>query len=278
MAEQDNETSFSDVFGRDSGADSAAPATSDRQPRDEVGRFASKADDAPAESIPTAEPTPAEPVAPIPEEPAQQHRVPLREVLTEREKRRAAEDGRLQAEARAEAYERQLQQLMQQSRTAPQQAQQQPQQDDIPDPVLDPRGFVAYQQEVIRFQLADQNANYSEARAKQKFGEELVEAAKRAAVQSGLGQQFLYRPDPYEDVVAWYRKATILKEVGSDPDAWRQKVEQDIRAKVMEELKTKSSGIALPGSLAQATATGPQGGHIDMKSMASSVFARDGRR
>lgn len=283
MADQDNANqAFADVFAResrDSGADTAAPSTSE-QPRDDHGRFAPKeAEQTPAPEAKADTPAPeAAQVEPPPEEPERQHRVPLKEVLTEREKRRAAEEARLQAEARAEAMERQLHMLMQQAR-APEPAQQPTQQqDDIPDAILDPKGYANYVRESVRRDFAIQNANVSELRARQKYGPELVEAAKRAVLANNAGEHFLYRADPYEEAVSWYRRASFLQRVGPDPDAYEKQREAELRQRILEEMKTKPANVSLPGSLAEATATGPQGGHVDLKSMASSVFARETRR
>jgi hypothetical protein len=285
MSDTDNvNQAFASVFERDdreSGADTAAPAANEAAvPRDEQGRFAPKVEDKAIEDQPKADAPPPDPkpAEPPPEEQPIQHRVPVRELTSEREKRRAAEDARLQAEARAEAYERQLQALMQQqSRAAAPEPPQQPQQE-IPDPVLDPQGFIRYQQEAIRFQMADQNANQSEYRARQKYGDKAVDEAIGTVKRAGLAQQFLYRPDPYEDVISWHRRASFVQQVGPDPDAWKTNLEKEIRAKVLEELKAPKPTVSLPSSLADATMTGEQGGHIDHRTMASSVFAREPRR
>jgi hypothetical protein len=203
--------------------------------------------------------------------------VPLSELLSEREKRRAKEEAFLRADAQREIYERQLQQLQRTQPQAPEAQQPQQQNQGIPDPIIDPQGFIEYQTNAIKFQMANQNADISEYRAQQKYGAEAVEAAKAAAIQAGLGMKFLYRPDPYEDVMAWHKRANFIQKVGPDPDAYEKSIREKVRNEVLAELKQGGPKPTFPTSLADATPTGDQGGHISMKAVASSVFAPEGR-
>ena len=274
------QAAISDVFKdeRDS-AGTSAPATETPirdDGRDEQGRFAAKKAAEDAAKLET--PAPAQQAPPVSEPDASKadHRVPLSELLTEREKRK--QDARLRedAEARARQYEQQLADMQRRI-----QAQQNPP-PPPPDPYTDPEGAFRYHQEQTAWQNQQTILNTSEMIARSKHGDQLVDEALNAAKQSGAAQHFVNKPDAYRALVDWYTRAKALQEIGPDPQAYRTKLESEIRAKVLEEMKAAGGQQVaqpkFPGSLADATASGQQGGTLTPQAAISSVFAPDRKK
>ena len=265
---------FSDVFRRDSGAETAAPEASPGQPRTPDGKFAAKEPEQQEQPQQSAPPVQAEqPPTASPEskeDPARNRHVPLPELLSERDKRKAAEAAREEAENRVRWYEDQLRQARQAPQSQPQQ--QQPQR---PDPFVDPEGFAAYQETILQQQLVNERANFSELRARDKFGDDAVDAALQAAPPQ-VRMHCLRTVDPYGELIKWHKQASFMHEVGTDPSAYKTRLEKQIREQVLAELKagkaTQQSAPRFPGSLADATPTGDQGAHITEESVARDIF------
>lgn len=280
---------FNDVFARDSrdrGAETAAPV-SDGPARDDLGRFAPKSEPAPKveeppkqEAAPEAPPAPTPPpTEPTPEPTANRH-VPLAELLGEREKRKQEAKLREEMEARVKTYEAQVAQYQAQL-----QAQQQPQQpkETPPDPWTDPQAALAYQQKQFEERLAHERANMSEMVARQRFGDAAVEAAQQAAIRAGAGPYFLQQRDPYGALLQWHRQQSFLEKVGSDPDAYEKSIEQRAYEKALADLKAGKvtpggapqpapAPTRFPGSLAEATPAGTQGGLLTPEAIAAELF------
>jgi hypothetical protein len=163
---------------------------------------------APVEQAPPEPATPPEaaPAAPEAQTTPPSGFVPLSAVLDERDKRKA--------------IEAQLAALQ------PQQPQQ------APDPFEDPEGFAAFQEERTQTALLNHTLNTSERFARKEHGTETVDAAKTWALDRMTSDplyraQVLRDPDPYERVVADYRREQLFSKV-SDPSefdaflAWKQ--------------------------------------------------------
>jgi hypothetical protein len=184
-----------------------------------------------------------------PPEPAQQARtVPLAELMEERHKRQLYEREKAAAEREAAIYRQFIE------------AQRQTQQAPPIDPVTDPEGAfraLAQQQQAIAAQMQEQalhqRANMSEMLARREHGSE-VDAAVQAAVEAGLNRQFMAKPDPYAALMQWHKSQQVAKEVGTDINAFRSKIEQEVRAKLLAEMKTsKPAPQNLPPSFANST-------------------------
>lgn len=232
---------------------------------------------------PSAEPSPElttqveqQPVAPqvAPEPPPQPTRtVPLPELMEERHKRQLAERER-------EAARRELE-LVQRFIEA-----QRPQQPPPPpiDPVTDPEGAfraLAQRQDMIVNQVQEQalhqNANNSERFARQQHGDERVDAALQAALSAGINRQFLAQPDPYGALLRWHSQVQVAQEVGTDLSAYRQKVEAEVRQRLLAEAQVagKPAPQNLPPSLSTATrASVPTQQVQDDRDFFKSMFAR----
>ena len=179
------------------------------------------------EAAPSPEPAPAEPVAEAkpqeqaepstsvddrPRDPETGRFVPIGALLDEREKR--------QAETRKrEELEQQLQRY------------QQPEQEEyVP---TDPR-------EIIQFTLAEQQRvafnerlNMSELMARQAHGDDTVAAAQKAFIEASardpnLGSQLQGQVHPYDFVIKWHKQHQLMSEIGQDPEAYKEKVRQQL--------------------------------------------------
>lgn len=261
----DDDGVLNDVFssGRDRGADPAASVE-------------------PMPEIKTEPPAQAEPEPPKVEgddskpkgyrDPDTGRFVPLGELTSEREKRQEAQKSRdeearlrVDAESRAEKYQQMIQDMQRRAEAA------QNPPPPPPDPFVDPEGALTHVQQTFQMQLRSQAMNFSEDRARDKFGDAVVDAAREAAIKAGVVQHFANTQRPeraYQDLVGWHKKYQAMQEVGDDPAAYRSKLEAEIRQKVLTELQTGQATAPgappqaqprFPTSLIDATATGPQG-------------------
>lgn len=265
---------FASVYARDSrdsGADPAAPGAPE-QPRNQDGTFAAK--EAQQPEAKAEQPPPQAEAQPPQQEPASNRHVPLHELQSEREKRKQEAQRREEAERRASEYEGQLlaYQRMLEQRTQPQQQPQEP-----PDFLTDPDGAINHRLMTVQQQFENRLLNISEAGARRAYGDQVVNEALAAAQQAGINRQFVSAQDPYGALISWHKRVKALSVIGDDPDAYRTKLEKEIREKVLAELKQGGQQPApqqrFPGSLANATPQGDQGSHIDPQAMADNIFA-----
>lgn len=277
---------FDSVFSRDenvldshdSEADTVA-SEAQAQPRDENGRFTSVHNEPVAE--PAAEPPPqqaeAQPQPSQPEtpDPSQSRMVPLPELLGERQKRQDMERQLAELNGQLQAFQQMYQQPQQQ-----QFQQHQPQQV-APDPYTEPEAYFQHQasqlQAQFERQLMIQAANTSEMLARQQYGDEMVTKAQQWALANNAGEYFLRQNNPYGTLMQAYRQHETMQKVGPDVEAYEKKVEERVRAQVLQELKQGNPGQpkpTFPGTLAAGTPTGRQGGFLDPQTAADSIFAR----
>jgi hypothetical protein len=230
------------------------PEAKEGRERDELGRFASKQESQPEEAEEAVEAA-SEPTDQQPER--VDHRIPLTELLNEREKR--------QAEARR------AQQLQQELETLRQQMQPPKQQEPIPDQFQSPEQYNAWVmaqgqqvQQTMEQRLWQQEANFSLRLAKAAYGPELFEAAYKATLANpNLARQVANSPDPGETMVALYKREQVLAQVGDNPETYVQKkLEEALNdpkflAKAIERARsaasTQPAQVKLPPSLNKAT-------------------------
>lgn len=277
--ESANADAFADVFARDDrdrGADAAAPEAPAGQPRNTDGTFAEK-----SETPPPVQQQEAPPPAPSdPQDDSRNRHVPLTELLSEREKRKAADQRREEAERRAIEHEAMLkayQRLIDQQQRPSQQAQQQT----PPDFFTDPDAAIQHHLSRIEQAALNRHINQSERFARRAHGDKLVDEALAAAKSVGIAARFAESADPFDDLVSWHKRARAMAEVGDDPAAYRTRIETEVRAKVLAELKNGGASPAspqFPGSLAGATQQGSQGGHMSDQAMADAMFASNRNR
>lgn len=230
----------------------------------------------------TPEPAPQAPAAPPAEpDPNANRHVPLSELLTEREKRKQEARLREEADARAREYESRVRDIERRLQAA-----QQPPAPP-PNPLEDPEGAYRHQAAAMQVQMLNQRADFSELSAKRHYGVQAVDEAFEAASRAGIRAQFINSSDPYGDMVEWHKRQKTLAEVGDDPTAYRKRIEDEVRKKVLEELKTgavpgstqQPPPQRFPGSLADVTPAGnSQGALLTAEAMMGQVFGTDRNR
>lgn len=273
---------FDGVFDREAASEPAPEPTQTEGSapvRDEKGRFAPKAQAEEEPAAPEPEPqAPAEPT-PAPQDTNASRHVPLSELMAERKKRQEFEQRLMEAEARAKAFEA-VSQRQPQFQQAPQFQQQQP--EPPPDFYTDPEAALAARIQPMQQQFINAMLHQSEIMARDKYGDKVVDAALQAANAAGdqAKAQFLQTAHPWGEMVKWHKRQQTLSIVGDDPEAYRAKLETELREKIMAELKAPKPAPKFPGSLAQATATGEQGAVLTEEAAMGSIFAsgRDRRR
>jgi len=258
--------------------------------RDRGGKSAPLETNTPAEPAatptPAAEATPTAQVSPEAVDPNTGRMVPLTELTSERKKLKGERDEerrlRMEAEARAKVYQEQVEAAR---RQPPPQAPQR-QQVQIPDPVTDPDSYARYVHHSAQSAVFEERLNASEDRARDKYGDAAVEEAMQAATAHGLIQQGAFiqaNPrHPYGALMDWYRREKVLSTVGEDPEEYRKKIEEEVRTKLLAELKagnvTTTAGVPqqFPGTLASATQQGATGQITkNLEAATQDVFASD---
>ena len=259
------------------------PQEAGEQPRDAQGRFAPKD----ATSPPQAAPTQAQPgkpgAPPAPAEATQQdHRVPLRELLDERERR--------------QELQRQLAHLQSQM----QQAQRQQQPAEKPDFYADPDAYLSHTLNPLRqeigSQIGEMREGFSRMMAIEKHGEETVSSAfaeleRQMAV--GQGQydyaRIMRSQHPFGELVRWHKNYQTQSKIGGDLDGFLKKREDELlndpqfMQRVAEKLRagngsTPASGrsagnVQLPPSLNKMTSAAPRtAGEDDLDVSDSGLF------
>jgi hypothetical protein len=186
-------------------------------------------------------PAPAPEPAPPAEVDTKQHVAPLTALLDEREKRQEAERKFRDLERREQ--ERQA-------------AQQQ-----MPDFSNDPIAAMDYQRQVFQQRLYNERLNTSRFFAEQQHGADKVkEAFEFFDRNPALSHQFVDHPSPFHAAVEFYTKQKLADEVGSNPDAYRAKIREELRAEMLAEMQVPvQPKPRIPGSLAAAPAAGVQG-------------------
>ena len=147
----------------------------------------------------------------------QGHRVPLSELLSERDKRQEYER-RVRAFEAAEARRREDEERAGQQ---------------VPDQFMDPDAYTRFLREETNRQVSELRREAQQERlndrldaASDKHGREAVNAAYQALAETGdeaLAGHFMSQRNPYSAMVEWHKNQGVLKEIGSDPAAYREK-------------------------------------------------------
>lgn len=141
----------------------------------------------------------------------------------------------------------------------------QPKPEPVPDVLDDPEKFAAYVQRSQQEALAAERLNISEEMARMTYGDEAVDAAF-AAFQPHMGTakhgEIMQSRNPYKSLVDWHKQQQVMSEIGSDPVAYRTKLEAEIRAKVEAEIAARQvkGGVKPPPSLAAESNLGARTG------------------
>ena len=271
------------------GAEPAPPAPPPQGgvQRDEHGRFASK-------TTTQDEPQPPLQDGATPDgtkAPDGDGHVPSWRLREEREAREAAarradnaERAAMEARVRLEQYERRLAQQQQDTQREP------------IDPIADPQAFIAMMREERERERMEDRLQFSMERAHEKHGE-TFEQAYNAFVNLAPGNQLwaqsvLKRPNPGAEIVNWYNKERIAKEIG-DPTTYRAKIAEELlddadhQAKVFERAKARANGqvqgsrpnniTQMPVSLSRVPGGGPSPS-LDNDASSAALYSHATRR
>ena len=168
--------------------------------------------------------------------------VPISALLDEREKRqKAAQELEELRRWRAEVEAR--------SRKPP------------PDLLEDPEARLAMERQQIAELIVQDRVERSRFLAAEKYGAEMVDEVTRFFDNPALhakSAEFLSHPFPMEAAIAFYRQQKALAEIGDDPVSYRNRLEQELREKLMAEMAKPSrpSPNAPPPSIAGTRAAG----------------------
>lgn len=115
-----------------------------------------------------------------------------------------------------------------------------------PDFYEDPQAAIQHQIEPVRNQVLNARLDMSQAIAEQQFGAEVVGEAM-AALEAVAGsnpaavQQIMQARSPYHELVNWHQRQKVMSEIGDNPDAWKAKERERIRAELQAELVSQQA-------------------------------------
>jgi hypothetical protein len=129
----------------------------------------------------------------------------------------------------------------------------------IPDVLDDQAGFTQSIQSQVQNATLNARLDVSEMMAREANGDELVDAAVAAAKAANIVGQFTNKKHAYGDLVKWHKQQMATAEIGSDVDAWKERIRAEIEADVKAKLGVKETAAAIveaTPSLAGATSIG----------------------
>ena len=192
-------------------------------------------------------------------------RIPGSRLKEESDARRAAEtrerelQSRLdQLQGRLDAFER----TQRQPQTQPQQ-----QQDPPADMFADPDRWAAQERARIMQEVNNRHFNASLADAAEQHGDKFNEAFKELSglnpadpANVALAQRIFFAPNPGREVMKWHQQQSLMRDIGSDPAAYRERMRQelladpDFRKELISGMRQDASGnrrtnVQIPPSL-----------------------------
>jgi hypothetical protein len=252
----DDAALLNDVLASRESTGTPAPVEDKRpeQPRAPDGKFAPKPKEEPQPAAAQAGAQPPAAPSSEPVDPDATRHVPLSELKSERAKRQEKERLYIEAEARAKAYEEQVRLLLQQQqRLAPQR---QPEPQPAPDPIADPEGALQHLYRTMRQETLHRQANLSYRLNLKAYGKDELDKAIQAAPVDLCNHLFETSADPWGDLMDWWKEQQVKREVGTDLEAFKKRIEEEVRQKVLAELKAGGAPQQpqrFPGTLAAAT-------------------------
>lgn len=246
--------------GAENGAegDGKAKPEGEQEPaRDDKGKFAK---DGKAEPEKVVEPDPKT---------GKDHRVPVRELTSEREKRQAAEAETARLKSELEANKKtsgdevaklnaKLDGILAAQRQQPLPKAEQPKKDEPPDMFADPEGYRAWQQRQVAAAVGETRRELTERFIDSSFG--LARDADEATFDKAYAalrtldprnpldvatvRNITNAPNPGSALMKWHRQQEALREVGTDPGKYREKVAADTREALMKDPEFRKQVIA----------------------------------
>lgn len=152
----------------------------------------------------------------------QEHRVPLVELLNEREKRQGFERQIEEERRQRQALERQIADFRRAQQPKP----------ETPDVFENPKGFVETIEQTLDRKLREQAAEFSLKMAHRQYKGEF-DSAYQALIQEGNAnpatvQAIISQSDPGEALMQWHRQRSLMEKVGGDLDGYMKKREEDL--------------------------------------------------
>ena len=177
--------------------------------------------------------------------------VPVQARNAERNKRKAAEKERDDYKQHLERMTGEMSMLRQMFQQAPQFQPQQQEQKPKPEFWEDPNAYTGSVVDERLSPLERKLEQQSQAIAINQYGKETVEKAYQAmgqAIQRGDPNAiFEYQKIkansalPYNDIVSWFQKDSVLNEVGQDPAAYRQKLKDELKLELAAEFQSQNA-------------------------------------
>ncbi len=136
----------------------------------------------------------------------------------------------------------------------------------IPNPIEDPQGYHEYNET----RLLSKHLDISEMLLRERVGDDAdVDAKiaifkKMAEANPALGVELSRQKNPYKWVYETAQRMSAMEEIGSDPAAYRAKVETELRAKIAAEAtagndqRNAVAAVVLPTSLGTARSAAPR--------------------
>ena len=163
-----------------------------------------------------------------------------------------------------EAELKALRQQVEQFQTHQPQSQSQP----APDPYEDPQGYQVAVQQTVQQALFAQRLEFSEMRARDKFGDDTWEETNDwLRNRPDVAQWAASQRDPCGAAVQLYQREKLAAEIGDNPDQWREKERERLRQEILAEVQqtapqgaTPITRAIIPGPGSQARSAAPKGG------------------
>lgn len=221
-------------------------------PRDPKGQFAPKTGDvseiaAEVAAIPATDPI----------EPQQPNGfVPIKALDAERGKRKEIED----------RYDREIREMREQITrlSQPQQSVTPP----APTPALwdDPDAYLQHQISPVQQEIAQVRNMMMRMEATQTHGADAIRNAYEAAQRientpegAALEAQIMTSGNPFDNLVKWHKSQSILNEIGTDPEAYKQKIIQEYLAtQTQPQPQQPHAQPVLPTAFAKTPTSGPR--------------------
>lgn len=206
---------------------------------------------------PEPQPSPGQPAAELPnsEKPAEpEPSIPPARLREEAEARRRMERENTELRARLAALEAVRQ---------PAAAQPQEQPDPFAEMLADPKAFVGKALSPVQQEMQRQRIETSMLMAQDKYGEDVVRDADNAlgelskanrAEAEMVAKRILGSPHPGRALVEWHKQQNVLREVGTDPAAYEQK----LREKFLKDPEFVKQALEQARSSAQPVTSAPQ--------------------
>lgn len=115
----------------------------------------------------------------------------------------------------------------------------------------------AVQQQLMQAAVAHK-VQLSRQYAERQYGPEFVQEVENFfndPQHAPMSHQFLRTADPFGSAVEYYNAAKALREIGPDPNSYREKLREQLKAEIMAEL-SPAKPKAPPRSMASAPAAG----------------------